>query len=120
MAMEDKPYPEYSLLLAVQTCFVVKMSYNNSQPQYGYGNYSAGYPSEHSGYGYGGQASTPGSIPGFPTSVAAQPAPVTATQTYGQYREAQRSAAQFVGNSCPTSSARKLSQTSSARISNLE
>merc|ERR550534_3475081 len=94
MAMEDKPYPEYSLLLAVQTCFVVKMSYNNSQSQYGYGNYPAGYPSEHSGYGYGGQASTPGSIPGFPTSVAAQPAPVTATQTYGQYREARRSAAQ--------------------------
>ena len=79
----------------LQTCFVVKMSYNNSQSQYGkfdhfflafsgiidniscslgYGNYQAGYPSEHSGYGYGGQASTPGSIPGFPTP---QPAPVT-------------------------------------------
>jgi len=86
----------------VQTCFVVKMSYNNSQSQYGYGNYPAGYPSEHSGYGYGGQASTPGSIPGFPTP---QPAPVTATQTYGQYRQAQS-----VAQSADQSAARPADQ----------
>jgi len=60
------------------------MSYNNSQSQYGYGNYPAGYPNANSGYGYGGQASTPGSTP-----VTTQPATVTATQTYGQYRQAQ-------------------------------
>jgi len=60
------------------------MAYNNSQSQYGYGNYPEGYPSTNSGYGYGGQASTPGLTP-----VAIQPATVTATQTYGQYRQAQ-------------------------------
>ena len=48
----------------------------------GYGNYPAGYPSEHSGYGYGGQASTPGSIPGFPTPTAVQPAPVTGLEIF--------------------------------------
>jgi hypothetical protein len=48
----------------------------------GYGNYPAGYPSEHSGYGYGGQASTPGSIPGYPTPIAAQPAPVTGLEIF--------------------------------------
>ena len=38
----------------------------------GYGNYPAGYPNANSGYGYGGQASTPGSTP-----VTTQPATVT-------------------------------------------
>merc|ERR1712172_112032 len=74
----------------LQTCFVSKMAYNSQSQQYGYGNYPEGYPSGYSGYGYGGQASTnPVSTP-----VATQPAPITATQTYGQYRQAQQSAAQ--------------------------
>jgi hypothetical protein len=68
------------------------MAYNNSQSQYGYGNYPEGFPSGYSGYGYGGQASTTPVL----TPVATQPATVTATQTYGQYHQAQagQSAAQ--------------------------